>query len=130
MFFKKNNEKYQKKIWMEKVKNKGVNIGKEVFRKNNLLMLLLIVFTLSTNQSFANISLPFQDTLDFGLGLTKTIGGTIVLAGLILAFIFHRGGREGLALQTGVWAFGVGVLIGNLDWIAEKLQITSGAVFI
>lgn len=128
MFFSKKKEEHSKNIWVKKTKNKGVSMIQNK-NKRDFIFSLLIVFIVVGSKSFANISLPFQDTLDFALGLTKTIGGTIIIIGLVLALIFYNQGREGTAIKLGVWIFISGVIISNLDWLADKVGMTSGALF-
>lgn len=128
MFFSKKKEEHSKKIWVKKTKNKGVSMIQNK-NKRDFIFSLLIVFIVVGSKSFANISLPFQDTLDFALGLTKTIGGTIIIIGLVLALIFYNQGRDGTAIKLGVWIFISGVIIANLDWLADKVGMTSGALF-
>lgn len=129
MGFCKKKSEHSKTIWVKKQKNKEVNRTHNRINKITLFAFLLVGFFISNNPAFANISLPFDSTIEFGIGLTKTLGGVIVLIGLVLAFIFNNAGRDGMAFKTGVWAFGVGVIIANLDWIGDKLGITSGALF-
>ncbi|MBC2856999.1 hypothetical protein H3N56_11200 [Cetobacterium sp. 2A] len=129
MFFKKKKANTQKEFEFKKTKIRRGKDLKTIFKNNTVYAIFLMVFVLSNNLSFASASLPFSDKIEFGLMITKVIGGSIVLGSLVTAMVFHKSGR-GDAVGTASWFVVVGIVIANLDWFAEKFGVvTSGAIF-
>lgn len=116
---------------MEQKKSYGIKtkeVGKiRILKLNNQFLLIGLFFILCQMLTGAN-GLPFYDKLEFGLMMTKVVGGIIAMVSFVVGIYMHKAGRSD-SLMTCVWFCGAGIITANIEWIADKFGFLSGVIF-
>lgn len=103
-------------------------VDTEKYQKLFQQLLTLLFLGIFSQMLTAASGLPISDQLDFVFTVTKVLGGVICIVGFLVALYFHRGGR-GDAFGTFMWFGGAGVFSYHIEFFAEKVGLTTGAIF-
>lgn len=107
---------------------KKKEVGKKEFIKFNNQFLLIGLFLILCQMLTGANGLPFYDKLEFGLMMTKVVGGIIAMIAFIVGIYMHKNGRSD-SLMTCVWFCGAGIITNQIEWIADKFGFLSGVIF-